>query len=454
MQNSANYDIQTADAQVYTVSALNRETKALLAGHFMSVWVEGEISNLANPSSGHIYFTLKDTNAQVRCAMFRMHRRKLTFKPTAGTQVLVKAQVSLYETRGDYQLIVEHMEKSGDGVLRRAFEALKARLADEGLFDPEAKKPLPKVPKQLGIITSATGAAVRDILTVLKRRFPTIPVLIYPASVQGPEAKYVIVDAIETALQSHECDVLIIARGGGSLEDLWTFNEEIVARAIAECSIPVVTGIGHEIDFTIADFVADHRAPTPSAAAELVSPNQNDWLDQFAQLQAQLNQCLNTQLLNHAKSIEWLEKRLQQVHPGKQLQDRAQRLDELELRIYRSAQNRLTESTSRLLALSAKLQLQDPSHRLKTLITQQQHIVQRLLRAIHRKIEQPTQKLLELSRALDTVSPLATLSRGYAIVSRHDDDEILRSSDQVRAGDIVDARLCHGKLICEVTEIQ
>ena len=452
MRNSANYDIQTADAQVYTVSALNRETKALLAEHFMSVWVEGEISNLANPSSGHIYFTLKDANAQVRCAMFRMHRRKLTFKPTAGTQVLVKAQVSLYETRGDYQLIVEHMEESGDGALRRAFDALKARLADEGLFDPEVKKPLPKVPKQLGIITSATGAAVRDILTVLKRRFPTIPVLIYPVSVQGSEAKFEIVDAIEIAEQSHECDVLIIARGGGSLEDLWAFNEEIVARAIAECTIPVVTGIGHEIDFTIADFVADHRAPTPSAAAELVSPNQSDWLNQFAQLQAQLSQCLKTQLLNHAKLIEWLEKRLQQVHPGRRLQDRTQRLDELELRICRSVQNRLTESTSRLAALSAKLK--DPSHKLKALDTQQQHLAQRLLTAINREIEQPSNKLSELSRALDSVSPLATLSRGYAIVSKSDDGEILRSSNEASTGDILETRLCHGSLICKVTEIQ
>lgn len=452
MQNPACFDIQTADPEVYTVSALNRETKTLLAEHFISVWVEGEISNLANPSSGHIYFTLKDANAQVRCAMFRMHRRKLTFKPTEGMQVLVKAQVSLYETRGDYQLIVERIEASGDGALRRAFEALKARLADEGLFDAAVKKPLPIAPKQLGIITSATGAAVRDILSILKRRFATIPVLIYPVSVQGSEAKYEIVDAIKTAEQSHECDVLILARGGGSLEDLWAFNEEIVARTIAECTIPVVTGIGHEIDFTIADFVADHRAPTPSAAAELVSPNQSDWLDRFAHLQAQLCQCLTTQTLNHAKSIEWLEKRLQQVHPGKRLQDHTQRLDELELRICHSAQNRLTELTSKLIALSAKLK--NPTDQLKTLKTLQQHLVQRLLMAINRKIEQPTQKLSELSRALDSVSPLATLSRGYAIISRRDDGEILRSSNQASAGNIVEAQLCHGKLICEVTDIQ
>ena len=439
--------------EIYTVSTLNRETKTLLASHFLSIWVEGEISNLANPSSGHIYFTLKDANAQVRCAMFRMHRRTLGFKPSDGNQVLVKAQVSLYETRGDYQLIIERMEESGDGALRRAFEVLKSRLSDEGLFNASLKQSIPALPNQLGVITSPSGAAIRDILTVLKRRFPAIPILVYPVSVQGPDAKFEIVNALQDASCSSECDVLILARGGGSLEDLWAFNEEIVARAISQCEIPIVTGIGHEIDFTIADFVADLRAATPSAAAESVSPDQLEWLDQLSRLESRLIHQINDQLIQKSTSLQWLEKRLQRSHPGHKLRDKAQRLDELEIRSLRSMRSILQKSKANILTATAKLQQHTPKQLLKNLYAKQIHLEHRLIRAVEQKLDRPRQKLVSLGWALDAISPLATLSRGYAIVSRHPDGKILRSCEKSKVGEIVEARLREGSLLCQVTDI-
>ena len=263
--------VATTPRKIYTVSQLNRETGQLLSRHFLSIRVEGEISNLSTPASGHVYFSLKDANAQVRCAMFKNQRRRGGFKPENGKQVIVTAEVSLYEPRGDYQLIVEHIEEAGDGALRRAFDALKLKLSAEGLFDAANKQSLPALPKAIGVITSPSGAAIRDILTVLQRRFPAIPVIIYPTAVQGTNAQHEIAGAIAIANKSWQCDVLILARGGGSLEDLWAFNEEKVARAIATSSIPIISGIGHETDFTIADFAADLRAPTPSAAAEHAS---------------------------------------------------------------------------------------------------------------------------------------------------------------------------------------
>src|SRR3990167_11367189 len=260
-----------AQTEVYTVSRLNNEVKFILEDRFPWVWVEGEISNFAAPHSGHWYFSLKDNTAQVRCAMFRGQQRKLIFTPKDGMHVLINARVSLYENRGEFQLIAESMEERGEGKLRRAFEMLKKKLETAGLFDPLHKKKLPSFPKQIGIITSETGAAIADILTILKRRFPSIPIIVYPTLVQGTLAAPSIVKALKTANRRNECDVIILARGGGSLEDLWAFNEEIVAYAIFESDIPIISGVGHEIDFTIADFVADVRAPTPSAAAEMIT---------------------------------------------------------------------------------------------------------------------------------------------------------------------------------------
>ena len=419
---------------------------------FPSIWVEGEISNLARPSSGHIYFTLKDETAQIRCAMFRGRRLGLDFNPENGNQVLVKAQVSLYESRGDYQLIVEHLEEAGDGALRRAFEALKNRLSKEGLFDPLHKKPLPILPRKIGIITSPTGAAIRDILTVFKQRFAAIPIVIHPVSVQGENAVGDIVEAIKIASLRNECDILILARGGGSLEDLWAFNQEAIALALFECPIPVITGIGHEIDFTIADFVADKRAATPSAAAETVTPDQKEWLDQIVQIERRLAQRIALTLQHRKQKLDWLCKRLEQQGPLKRLQDQSQRLDQLELRMTRSINGYLSRSTSQLGTLAAKLRQHNPCNRINVLLSHHKHLSQRLQKAFDNQLENRRLKLAELSHTLDTVSPLATLGRGYSIMVRDSDKTVIRSHKQAQPGDRVQAKLAVGHLNCTVEE--
>jgi len=435
---------------VYSVSRLNREARNLLEGRFPLIWVEGEISNLARPSSGHLYFSLKDAAAQVRCAMFRGQNRYLPFTPKDGMQVLVRVRVSLYEPRGDFQLIAEHMEEAGAGALRRAFEALKQRLASEGLFDEAHKQPLPALPERIGVITSPSGAAIRDILTVLKRRFPAIPVLIYPIPVQGAGAAQEIARTVRLACAHAECDVLILARGGGSLEDLWAFNEETVARAIYDCEIPLVTGIGHEIDFTIADFVADRRAATPSMAAELVTPDQADWQQLFTGLGRRLATLMQRYLAHQGQRVLWLEKRLQ--HPGRRLQDIAQRLDELEQRMHRARRAFARHATARLNELTAQLHRHTPLHRLRQLQDHQHHLAQRLRTAALHCLTVRRHQFTTTARALEAVSPLATLSRGYAIVSRLAEHTLLRSVDQVSKGDQVEARLAKGRIVCTVDQ--
>lgn len=391
---------------VYTISELNQMVRSLLEDAFASVWVAGEISNFACPSSGHWYFTLKDAGAQIRCAMFSGRNRVTGFKPTNGTQVLAHAKISLYEARGDYQIIVDFMEEAGDGALRRAYEILKAKLAAEGLFEPAHKKSLPTLPKSVGVITSPTGAAIRDILSVLKRRFPSLPIIIYPTAVQGTQASLQIVNALQTANARKECDVLIVARGGGSLEDLWCFNEEIVARAIFASEIPIISAVGHEIDFTIADFVADVRVPTPSAAAELVSPDQTGWQQALTKLYSNLvRETLDT-LKQKQHLLINLYKRLR--HPGQRIQDQFQRVDEME---------------------------------------------QRLQRAIHFRLQQKQQQLINLTRALDAISPLATLARGYAIVTAEKTGEVIYNARTVTIGEQIKARLGQGELICTIDEI-
>jgi exodeoxyribonuclease VII large subunit len=397
------FDANESTPLVYTVSQLNQEARLVLEGSFPPIWVEGEISNIARPSSGHLYFSLKDATAQIRCAMFQMRNRALNFRPDNGMQVLVRGKVSLYEGRGDFQLLIDHMEEAGDGALRRAFELLKQKLAAEGLFDLARKRSLPSLPRCIGVITSPTGAAIRDIISVLKRRFESIPVIIYPTAVQGNAAAAQIVEALSTANQRQECDVLIVTRGGGSLEDLWPFNEEIVARAIFISNIPVISGVGHEIDFTISDFVADHRAPTPSAAAELVSPDRHKWQQDFNIIQQRLTQLIISTLQHFKQSLSSLAKRLR--HPGERLREQSQHIDLLEQRL--------------LLAMQHLL------HRKQALLT-------------------------ELARALDAISPLATLQRGYAIVTMQDTGEVIYNSDQVKIDDRIRARLGDGSVICRV----
>ena len=437
--------------EVFTVSRLNREARFLLEDSFPLIWVEGEISNFARPSSGHWYLTLKDEAAQVRCAMFRTRNRLVRFAPQNGMHVLVRARVSLYEARGDYQLILEHMEDAGDGALRLAFEQLKQRLAEEGLFDAELRQPLPALPHRIGIITSPTGAAIRDILSILRRRFPAIPVIVYPTQVQGKEAAAQIARTISLAARRGECDVLILARGGGSLEDLWAFNEECVARAIHACPIPIVSGIGHETDTTIADFVADVRAPTPSGAAELVSPHRGEWLETFQRLEKRCLSLFTQQLAQYRQRLHWLTTRLRQQHPGQQLQQHAQRLDELEQRLLRSMRAKIAHGQSRLNEQRARLHAHNPLGRIRHQRAHCRQLQQRLARAMDTRLQRTRAHFQGLVRALDTVSPLATLGRGYAIARRLPDGQVLRRASEVQKGDGVELRLAEGRVTCEVT---
>ena len=433
------------ERDIYSVSRLNREVRVLLERGFGSLWLEAEISNFARPSSGHWYFSLKDAAAQVRCAMFRQRNMLCAFTARDGQKVLVRARIGLYEPRGEYQLIVEHMEDAGLGALQRQFEELRAKLEREGLFAAGRKRPLPGLPRRIGIITSPTGAAVRDILHVLARRFPAVAVLIYPVPVQGDQAAAQIVAALEAAGRRAECDVLILARGGGSLEDLWAFNDERLARAIVASPIPVVTGIGHEIDFTIADFAADVRAPTPSAAAELVVPDAEEWLSAFVRWGARLQRGMLRRLEEHRKRLRWLTGRAALVSPAARLDAQAQRLDELEQGLVRAARRLLQQHRERLRWLTGRAALMSPTARLIQQRLRLDILDQQLNRAWRQTINSRREKLLPLIRTLNAVSPLATLERGYAIVSVAG-GEILRDAADIEPGTIIEARLARGKI--------
>lgn len=455
----------SAPPSVLTVSQLNGSVRELLEFNYGRVWLRGELSNVSAPSSGHLYFTLKDDQAQVRAAMFKGARTaaRLQQPPQNGQQVLVRARVSLYAPRGDYQLLVEHLEDAGLGALQQAYEMLKARLAAEGLFATERKRPLPANPRGVAVLTSPSGAAVRDILQVLKRRAPGLPVTLIPVPVQGTEAPPAIVaglallkslfendfrDAQEQSIPPF--DVVIVARGGGSLEDLWAFNDEAVVRALADMPVPVVSGVGHEIDFTIADFVVDVRAPTPSAAAELVSPNQQQWREQAKLAKARL---LNAWQRDHQRrqlALHVVQRRLRS--PARQLLDQRQRLDELELRLTRQLRQLLTQRRERLQQRILRLNARDPARQLPALAQRVSTLQQRAMRAIKQRLQQRQQHLHNLMQRAHSVSPLAVLSRGYAIISSQD-GSVLRDATQVRVGDVVRAKLSAGEVSASITAI-
>ena len=445
-----NSPTSSTSQNILTVSQLNHKTSHLLAEHFLSLLVEGEISNLSTPSSGHLYFSLKDTLAQVRCAMFKTKQRRLGFKPENGKQVIIKAQVSLYEPRGDFQLIVEHIEEAGDGALRRTFEALKIKLSEEGLFDFVHKKPIPAFPHSIGIITSPTGAAIRDIVTVLKRRFSLIPIIIYPVVVQGNNAKYEITKAIALANEHKQCDVIILGRGGGSLEDLSAFNEEMVARAIFASTIPIISAVGHETDFTIADFVADLRAATPSSAAEHASPDQQELLTRFAQLEVHFHQQLQRKLTQKQHALSWLTKRLQQQNPGQKLLRNSQRLDELEIRLKQAILTRLQRNQSLTEAKSAKLWQHNPRIKLHQYHQKQVFLYKRLLNVMKYKLATFNKSLTNYSQTLHAISPLATLNRGYALVIKQPSGQLISSTKQVKPDDIIETQLAEGRFTSQV----
>ena len=438
---------------IYNISRLNSEVKAVLDGSFPLLWVEGEISNLARPASGHLYFTLKDTHAQVRCAMFRIRRAKLRFQPENGMQVLVRARAGLYESRGEFQLGIEHMEPAGEGALRLAYEELKQRLGAEGLFDPAHKKPLPSFPQRIGIITSPTGAAIHDLLTVLQRRFPAAATIVYPIPVQGTSAAAKIAEMIQLANQRAECDLLVLTRGGGSLEDLAAFNDEAIARAIHTAQLPIVSAVGHEIDFTIADFVADQRAPTPSAAAELISPNQAELQQQLNQLENRLTISLRRQSSHCQSTLQHLQQRLKQQHPATRLEQQQQKVDELTRRLAQQYRAQHIHSKNQLDSLTARLQNLTPTHRLTQFKLQHASLTKRLHQQIHYQLNHSRAQLSHISQQLHTISPLATLGRGYAIVQQHPSGEIIRSATAITPGTQIKAQLSEGALLCQVKEI-
>jgi exodeoxyribonuclease VII large subunit len=442
--------LQTGN-DVFTVTQLNQRAKQLLEITFSSIKVEGEISNLSRPSSGHWYFTLKDKGAQVRCAMFRSRTAQVKFQPKEGDQIVVRGKVSLYENRGDYQLIVDAMKPAGEGQLQQAFIQLKQKLGAEGLFATESKQALPPQIKRIAVITSPTGAAIHDILTVLKRRFPAIEVDIYPVQVQGKEAAQQIIWSINQANTDGRADVIIAGRGGGSIEDLWCFNDENLARTIFHSRLPIVSAVGHEVDFTIADFVADVRAPTPSAAAEMLSPDQKDYWQRLVVLTSQLEKSIKQQLQNKQWQLQSAQRGLQ--HPGDKLAQYAQTLDMLELRMQQSQKNRLNILQNRLTNSQQKLQQQSPANTLQKFETQLSYLQQRLNSGIKQTIINKKERLKQHALLLNAVSPLQTLGRGYAILQT-ESDVVIRDSHEVKKGDLVFARIGRGKLSLIVNTIK
>ena len=430
-----------------SVSELNREVKQLLEGNVPLLWVGGEISNFAAPSSGHWYFTLKDARAQVRCAMFRGRNRSVRFQPGNGREVLARARVSLYEGRGEFQLIIEHLEEAGFGALMRQLEMLKAKLQAEGLFELERKKPLPYLPATIGIITSPTGAAVRDMIQVLGRRYPVAKIELIPVAVQGQGSAQQIAEAIHMAGRLQRHDLLIVGRGGGSLEDLWSFNEEIVARALAACPIPTISAVGHETDTTIADLVADVRAPTPSAAAEIASANATALREEIDGYRWRLSRAMDIQLRHQRQQVQLVSNRIR--HPREQLQNHAQRLDHLEMRMQAAIRHRSKADAQRLTQSERALSQVHPRYRLEHSQLQLAQQAQRLNKSVLAFLQHKRDQAVHCGQLLNSVSPLAVLERGYAIV-QDDQKQIVRRAQDVKAGQKIYARLAVGEITAVV----
>ena len=444
--------LSSQTTSIFTVSRLNQTVRLLLEQEMGQVWISGEISNFTQPSSGHWYFTLNDDTAQVRCAMFRNSNRRVTFRPQHGQQVLVRANITLYEPRGDYQIIVESMQPAGEGLLQQKYEQLKAKLQAEGLFDQQFKKTLPSPAHCVGVITSKTGAALHDILHVLKRRDPSLPVIIYPTAVQGDDAPGQIVRAIELANARGECDVLIVGRGGGSLEDLWSFNDERVARAIFASRIPVVSAVGHETDVTIADFVGDLRAPTPSAAAEIVSRNQLELLRQIQHGQQRLEMAMDYYLANRTRRFTQLNHRLQQQHPQLRLARQQTVLERLRQRMNFALENKIKQANQRQQRMLQRLNQQSPQPRIHRAQSRVQQLEYRLAENIRARLSEQRERFGNAVTHLEAVSPLATLVRGYS-VSTAQNGEVLKKVKQVKAGDLLTTRLEDGWITSEVHNI-
>ena len=441
-----------ANPTIFTVSRLNSAVRILLEQEMGLVWLVGEISNLVLHSSGHWYFSLKDSGAQVRCAMFRGQNRRVAFRPLEGQQVLVQARLSLYEPRGDYQLIIETMQPAGAGQLQLQLEQLKQRLQTEGLFAAERKRPLPAHPRCIGLITSPTGAAIHDLLTVLRRRAPGIPVILYPALVQGEQAAEQLIAALARANRRRECDLLIIGRGGGSIEDLWCFNDERLVRAIAASALPIVCAVGHESDVTLSDFAADLRAPTPSAAAELVTPDQQAQVQRLLMLQGRLQRAIQQRLTTLAHRFVLLQRSLHHQHPERRLQQQQQRLDECQERLRLGMQRRLTQARHHQERLGDRLQQNSPRHHLREANQRLQRLQQALSLNWQQLWEQRQHRQLLLTTRLHAISPLATLARGYSI-TQDEQGQVIHSVQDVVLGQRVKTRLIDGDISVEVQKI-
>ncbi len=439
------FELEATPQTAISVTELNRTVRTLIERGVGRVWVEGEMSNLARPASGHLYFSLKDDAAQVRCAWFRQRQRSPTINLKNGDKLLAYGKVSLYEARGDYQLIVERLEAAGEGELRRRFEELKRKLAAEGLFDEALKKPLPTLPHCIGVITSPSGAAVRDVLSVLQRRFPAIPVVVYPVAVQGDAAAPEICAALLLAARRAECDVLILGRGGGSLEDLWAFNEEAVARAIYDCPLPVISAVGHEVDFTIADLVADYRAPTPSGAAEIVVPDQREWQRHFALACKRFSGHMQRLLEDRYQKLDWLARRLRQCSPQATVTRQGEQLQGLRKTLATAMRTDLMRRSRAIERIESRLRQQSPAARLQRMALRLASLRQRLNAGAEASIAATANRLALSSRALQAISPLATLERGYAIVS-DTEGRAITDAGAITKGSVIEARLAHGRI--------
>jgi len=435
------------------VSELNRLARQLLEKGIARVWVEGEVSNLARPASGHVYFTLKDAKAQLRCAWFKQRQRGPTIQLSNGDKMLALGKVGIYETRGEYQMVVERMQPIGEGELRRRFELLKIKLQGEGLFDDDRKRELPSLPSCIGIVTSPSGAAVRDILSVLNRRFPLVPVVIYPSAVQGDAAAGEIVAAIKTATKRDECDVLIVSRGGGSLEDLWPFNEEIVARAIGDCPIPVVSAVGHEVDFTIADFVADLRAATPSGAAELVVPDQDEWRRRISATVVRIAALSRSHLERTAQTVDWLSKRLGQSSPASIVARQKVWLANLQQVMAAAMRYGLTKRSGELERVRSRLLQRSPALLVQNNVARLNSLHHRLQSSGRNHVQQRQNQLELVARGLHSVSPLATLDRGYAMVTDSQTGQVVTDAGKLAIGDSISARLSIGSVDATITNV-
>ena len=435
---------QGSSRNILSISSLNSMAKNILMRELGQVWLSGEISNFVAASSGHWYFSLKDNKAQVKGAMFKGANSRVAKQPKNGDKIIVRASVSLYEPRGDYQIIVEYMEQDGEGLLKQQFEALKNKLMQEGLFATQTKQALPEHIRRVGVITSASGAALHDILTVLEQRNPAIEVIVYPSHVQGSSATAQIVRALHIANQRNEVDVLIVGRGGGSLEDLWCFNEEPVARAIFGSRLPIVSAVGHEVDVTIADFVADVRAATPSQAAELVSQDSQRLFDNIAQYESRLSQALGRLQNNAQHRIEQLTAKLIQNHPKYRLQQQAQHLDQLTMRLQKEITASLNQASTRLTQANQTLLQRNPKHRIDLQQSHLRNLSGRLEQAQHTTLCNAQTELNRLAGLLNSVSPLATLSRGYSITKQG--ERVIQHPSQVKSGDEITTQLKDGEI--------